>query len=260
MVINKACYNDSKHKIHVNNYNDTWCKRKNTYVVSKYQLIEYICYLIDNIYIHVNNNMFRQVIGIPMGTDCAPFLANLYLYALEFKFLDTLSKKNIRLARKFSNSFRYIDDLLMFNNDGIMDEYKYEIYPKELILNKENKNDKHCNFLDISMNIINTHIVTSIYDKKDAFNFKVNSFPNLSGNVHYAHSHGIIISQLLRYCKACLQVEDFIFRSRIMVTKLKNQYFNIKLLKHKFSHFYDKYYHMIQKYNVSKNKAIKMIF
>ena len=102
--------------------------------------------------------MFRQVIGIPMGTDCAPFLANLYLYALEFKFLDTLSKKNIRLARRFSNSFRYIDDLLMFNNDGIMDEYKYEIYPKELILNKENKNDKHCNFLDISMNIINTHI------------------------------------------------------------------------------------------------------
>ena len=88
----------------------------------------------------------------------------------------------------------------------------------------------------------------------------VNSFPNLSGNVHYAHSHGIIISQLLRYWKACLQVEDVIFRSRIMVTKLKNQYFNIKLLKHKFSNFYDKYYHMIQKYNVSKNKAIKMIF
>ena len=126
----------------------------------------------------------------------------------------------------------------MFNNDGIMDEYKYEIYPKELILNKENKNDKHCNFLDISMNIINTHIVTSIYDKKDAFNFKVNSFPNLPGNVHYAHSHGIIISQLLRYCKACLQVENLIFRSRIMVTKLKNQFLNINCLEHKFSHFY----------------------
>ena len=62
-----------------------------------------------------------------MGTNCAPFLANLYLYALEFQFLEKLSKKDIFLARKFSNSYRYIDDLLMFNNDDLMNKYKYEI-------------------------------------------------------------------------------------------------------------------------------------
>ena len=63
---------------------------------------------------------YRQVIGIPMGTDCAPFLANLYLYTLEFDFLDKMTRKNIYIARKFSHSFRYIDDLIMLNNDELM--------------------------------------------------------------------------------------------------------------------------------------------
>ena len=34
-------------------------------------------FLIDNIYIKVGKEIFRQQVGIPMGTDCAPFLANL---------------------------------------------------------------------------------------------------------------------------------------------------------------------------------------
>ena len=47
-------------------------------------------------YVTVGNDVFRQVIGIPMGTDCAPFLANLYLYALEFEFLEKLTKQDMR--------------------------------------------------------------------------------------------------------------------------------------------------------------------
>ena len=159
-------------------------------------------YLIDNIYIQVGDHVFRQAIGIPMGTDCAPFLANLYLYALEFKFMETLSNTNIHLARKFSCCFRYIDDLLTFNNDELMNEYKNVIYPKEMILNKENKSHLKTSFLDINMEIQkNNTLYTSIYDKRHDFNFDINNFPNLSGNVHSKRCHGILISQLIRYSK-----------------------------------------------------------
>ena len=34
------------------------------------KLIEMLDYLIDNIFIRVGNKVFRQTIGIPMGTDC----------------------------------------------------------------------------------------------------------------------------------------------------------------------------------------------
>ena len=43
--------------------------------VSKSKLVEWTKYLIDNIYIKVGNNVYRQTIGIPMGTDCVPQLA-----------------------------------------------------------------------------------------------------------------------------------------------------------------------------------------
>ena len=122
--------------------------------------------------------MFRQVIGIPMGTDCAPFLANLYLYALEFEFLEKLTKQDIRLARKFSKTFRYIDDLSMFNSDGLMDTYKTQIYPL-LILNNENKSDLKATILDLDLTIVNNHIISKIYDKRYDFNFDITVFPNL---------------------------------------------------------------------------------
>ena len=57
------------------------------------------------------------MVGIPMGTNCAPLLADLFLYSYENKFLDKLIKEGERkLARRFNLSYRYIDDLISFNN------------------------------------------------------------------------------------------------------------------------------------------------
>ena len=79
--------------------------------------------------------IYRQIIGIPMGTDCAPYLANLYLFSYEFRFMNNqLKAKNYDKLHKFSRSCRYIDDLLVINNDKFMDKYKNSIYPQELTL------------------------------------------------------------------------------------------------------------------------------
>ena len=68
------------------------------------------CILIDNIYVCVDGSVF-QCVGIPMGTD-APVVANLFLFAYEYKFMKGLLKDNITLVIKFSNTYRYIKDLL----------------------------------------------------------------------------------------------------------------------------------------------------
>ena len=56
--------------------------------------------LIDNIYIKVGNKVFRQQVGIPMGTDCAPFLANLFLFYYEYEYIKNLVKDNLQAAMK----------------------------------------------------------------------------------------------------------------------------------------------------------------
>ena len=59
-------------------------------------------YLIDNISVSVGNRTYRHCIGIPMGTDCAPLLANLFLFYYEYKYMKCLMKGNFQLAKVFS--------------------------------------------------------------------------------------------------------------------------------------------------------------
>ena len=49
-------------------------------------------FLIDNIFVSFGGTLFQQVVGIPMGTNCAPLLADLFLYSYESEFLQKLVK------------------------------------------------------------------------------------------------------------------------------------------------------------------------
>jgi hypothetical protein len=70
-------------------------------------------FLIDNIFVSFGGILFQQVVGIPMGTNCAPLLADLFLCSYESEFLLKLVKdKKIHEARAFNFTYRYIDDVL----------------------------------------------------------------------------------------------------------------------------------------------------
>ena len=87
-------------------------------------------FLVDNLYIRFDGQLFRQMVGIPMATNCPPLLADLFLYSCENEFLDKLIKEGKRkLARKFNLSYRYIDDLISFNNKRFK-EFISDIYPQ----------------------------------------------------------------------------------------------------------------------------------
>ena len=81
------------------------------------QMCNMVDFLADNIFVKFGECIFHQVIGIPIGTNCAPFLADLFLYSYENEFLDSLVKSGHRkLDRSFNLCYRYIDDLTVFNN------------------------------------------------------------------------------------------------------------------------------------------------
>ena len=90
-------------------------------------------FLVDNIYVRFGGQLFRQMIGIPVGTNCAPLLADLFLCSCENEFLDKLIKEGKRkLAKKFNLSHRYTDDLISFNNKRFK-EFISDIYPKQFL-------------------------------------------------------------------------------------------------------------------------------
>ena len=54
-------------------------------------MCEALTYLLDNIFIRVGTKLYRQIVGIPMGTNSAPVIADLFLFCYERDFMASLS-------------------------------------------------------------------------------------------------------------------------------------------------------------------------
>ena len=250
-VITKAFESSTKLYISVYKNNAKWTNspRKNTNAFSDKDVINLMCWLIDNIYVKFGDKLFRQVIGIPMGTDCAPYLANLFLYSYEYKWIDNKRKHNHQNVLKlFKYCCRYIDDLGLINNNDKMMEVMSEIYPKELKLVPDNSNGLTTSILDLLLQIQDGHISTSIFDKRDDFDFPIVNFPNLSGNIPKKNAYGVFTGELVRYARGCTHLYDFSERLNILVKKLLSQNFTHNLLHKTFTKFCDKHIFKIQKY------------
>ena len=130
----------------------------------------------------------------------------------------------------FRSCCRYIDDLLMINNGDLMKKYMSDIYPKELVLVPDDTDSQSCPFLDLQVIITGGIITTSIYDKRDAFDFPIVNFPTLSGNIPKKSSYGVFTGELVRYARACSFLKDFKSRTFSLVQKLKSQAFTSKML------------------------------
>ena len=212
------------------------------------ELMDALCFLLDNIFIQFDNTIYRQVVGIPMGTNCAPLIADLFLYCFEKKFMLKLQKqKRHGLIQSFSNTSRYLDDILTIDNP-FFERFIPSIYPSELQLNKSNYAPTECSFLDLNISIINGIIETKIYDKRDDFCFEIVNFPWLDGDVPRCPSYGIYISQLVRFGRACSNVVDFNLRNLSITNRLINQGFRYHKLRKAFCKFYNKYPDLVRKY------------
>ena len=103
-------------------------------------------YLLDNIFIRFGSKLYRQIVGIPMGTNCAPLVADLFLFCCERDFILSLSdNKQADIIEAFNSSSRYLDDLLNINNP-YFEQMVGHIHPTELQLNKANSSDTEALF------------------------------------------------------------------------------------------------------------------
>ena len=184
----------------------------NHYLWSCQKVCDALVYLLDNIFIRFGTKLYRQTIGIPMGTNCAPLVADLFLFCYERDFMKSLSRENqADIIEAFNSTSRYLDDLL--NIDNIyFDQMVARIYPTELQLNRANSSDTEAQFLDLNLCISNGTVSTKIYDKRDDFDFDIVNFPFLDGDVPRRTSYGVYISQLIRFGRASSNRNDFNYR------------------------------------------------
>ena len=120
-------------------------KPKKYHAWSCQNVCDALTFLLDNIFIRFGTKLYRQVVGIPMGTNCAPLVADLFLFCYERDFMMSLS-----------------DDNILNINNVYFDNMVSQIYPSELLLNKANASDTEAVFLDLHLSISNDIVSTKI--------------------------------------------------------------------------------------------------
>ena len=190
------------------------------YLWSCQNVCDALSFLLDNIYIRFGTKLYRQIISIPVCTNCAPLVADLFLFCYERDFMKNLSSDNqADVITAFNLTSRYLDDLLNIDNpyfEGMVNQ----IYPPELQLNKANTSDTEAPFLDLHLSFSNSFVSFKIYDKRDDFNFDIVNLPFLDGDVPRRPSYGVYISQLIRFARVCSHVDDFNTRNKCLTAIL----------------------------------------
>ena len=106
-------------------------------------------FLVDNIFVVFAGNVFQQIIGIPMGTNCSPLLADIFMYIYEAEFIKSLLSTDRKwLASQFNFTYRYIDDVLSINNPDF-ENYLGQMYPPELEIKDTTETNTSASYLDL---------------------------------------------------------------------------------------------------------------
>ena len=153
-----------------------------------------------------------------MGTNCAPLIADLFLFCYERDFMLSLSEDNqSEVIEPFNSTSLYLDDLLNIDNN-FFDSMVHHIYPSELQLNKANVSDTEVSFLDLHLSI------------SDGF---------------------VYISQLIPFARVSSHVNDFKTCNKVLTAKLLGQGYRYHKICKAFSKFYQRHSDLVSKYTLS---------
>ena len=206
------------------------------------KLSAWFAFLVDNVYLTFTTDMvLRQRIGIPMGTNCAVFVANLFCYSYEYDFISRLvAAGKFDLLRRFRFTRRFVDDLLSCDNPDFC-RYLYVtsvdadgiagIYPSFLRLSGEQDSLERVSFLDTYVAFDGRSWFTKTYDKREHPPLsRVDSlkYPDPSCYISDRAKFGIITSRLHGFGRICTRRADFVRRARMFLREFRSRGYPVR--------------------------------
>lgn len=220
--------------------------------------------LVSNTFLTCGDSLYRQTIGIPMGTNCAPVLANLFLYYHEAFYVSRIEEEKGRdVARQFHMTFRLIDDVLSVDNPHMAEAVRSSeitqgvMYPPALTLNTTSKTTTAVEFLGMNIKTDGTCFKLSVFDKRKTFPFEVKRYPLMSSLIPASIPPGVFAGQLHRGYKICSHVNDFLEFSLEVACALIANGSSARKLTHVFKAFVAKH---VKKYHGSRGTMIMRRF
>ena len=126
------------------------------------KMYDALTFLLENILFDLAP-LYRQVVEIPMGTNCAPLVADLFLFCYERDFMMSLSDyKQADAIDVFNTTSRYLDGISNINN-VYFNNMVSQIYPSELQLDKAYTSNTNSACLDLNLSISKVIVSNKLY-------------------------------------------------------------------------------------------------
>jgi hypothetical protein len=103
-------------------------------------------------------------------------------------------------------------------------------------------------------------LTTSLYDKRDDFDFEIVDFLFLFSNIPLSPAYGVYISQMIRYTRAYFAFEDISKRGRLLTRMLMLQGYTESGLRSPFCKFYDHYNNHVCDHKLSLAHMLNDLF
>ena len=137
---------------------------------------------------------------------------------------------------------RYLSVIFVCGYFSFIGSFTWLNFPPELEIKDTTESNTSASYLDLLLSIgKDGQLRTSLYDKRDDFNFHITNFPFLSSNIPSSPAYGVFISQLIRHARACSSYECFILRAMRLSNKLLGQGYVKERLKSSLRKFYGRY-------------------
>ncbi|KAJ9438717.1 hypothetical protein DIPPA_14062 [Diplonema papillatum] len=191
-----------------------------------------LAFCLANTYVLVNGTLMRQILGIPMGANASPDIANLFCYAKEKRYmLKLLAEKEIRRATLLSMTRRFIDDLLCFGTKP----------PPESIYSMRYKQTNTCVGDSTFLGIRIRHEVSdasgrrymrlSVLDKAKAYPYRPLAYTSVLSTAPSNFGSSILIGALVRNGRIANNLYDFKTEMNNTVLKLMRRGYRKSVLK-----------------------------
>ena len=211
------------------------------------ELADHIDKLLDNSYCSYGGDLWKIIQGFQTGTNCGPWMANLYLVYYELKFVHRKLKIWNQISRGLQifliNYHRYIDDIFWTVGDDFdyqevlyFDDESDGIYPKRLknldgstVENPFQVNGEaltSADYLDVTLTVTNHGIVYTPYNKRE--HMKVNNrklsefrnFPHCDSQLSWVCKLGVLNSQMFRFNNRSSTQKGFIHETVFLAKKM----------------------------------------
>ena len=109
------------------------------------------------------------------------------------------------------------------NDQGEFGRSHPEIYPLELVLNKENVDPNGASYLDLDISISQNKFEYQLYDKRSSYSFKIVRFPFHDSNLPVKMFYSTISAEILRICRASCKRYSFFASCSLFIEWMLNQ-------------------------------------